>query len=151
MKKICFIASSGGHLEQLLMLKPLMEIYPSFIVTEKTAYSYDYSFPTYYIKQVNRRQSLLVIYMLCNLYSSFKIIIKEKPDIIISTGALVTLPISCIGKIFGKKIIYIESFSKITSKTKTGRLMYYLSDRFYIQWESLKLLYPGAIYKGGLY
>ena len=34
--KVCFAASSGGHYEQLLMLKPLMLKYKSFIVTEKT-------------------------------------------------------------------------------------------------------------------
>lgn len=36
--KICFAASSGGHFEQLMMLKPLMEKYESFVVTEKTGY-----------------------------------------------------------------------------------------------------------------
>ena len=37
--KICFAASSGGHYEQLMMLKPLMEKYDSFVITEKTDYS----------------------------------------------------------------------------------------------------------------
>ncbi|MFD1899707.1 hypothetical protein GQR36_05435 [Enterococcus termitis] len=51
-------------------------------------------------------------------------------------------------KTLQKKIIYIESFAKTTSKTKTGQLMYYIADRFYIQWESLQMLYPKGIYKG---
>ena len=37
-KKLCFAASSGGHFEQLSMLKPLMEKYDSFVVTEQTDY-----------------------------------------------------------------------------------------------------------------
>ena len=37
-KKVCFAASCGGHLEELLMLRPLMDRYDSFIVTEKAAY-----------------------------------------------------------------------------------------------------------------
>ena len=52
--KICFAASSGGHYEQLMMLKPLMEKYDSFVITEKTDYSAEAKGEkTYYMKQVN--------------------------------------------------------------------------------------------------
>ena len=55
--KICFAASSGGPYEQLMMLKPLMEEYDSFVVTEKTDYSAEAKGEkTYYMKQVNRRE-----------------------------------------------------------------------------------------------
>ena len=55
--KICFAASSGGHYEQLMMLKPLMEKYDSFVITEKTDYSAEAKGEkTYYMKQVNRRE-----------------------------------------------------------------------------------------------
>ena len=61
MKKICFIASSGGHFEQLMMLKPLMKKYDSLIVTEKTNYSVSNSeFNTYYLHQVNRREKSFI-------------------------------------------------------------------------------------------
>ena len=56
-KKICFAASSGGHYEQLMMLKPLMEKYDSFVLTEKTNYqAQEKGQKTYYLKQVNRRE-----------------------------------------------------------------------------------------------
>ncbi|MFD2305644.1 PssD/Cps14F family polysaccharide biosynthesis glycosyltransferase [Enterococcus termitis] len=150
-KKICFTSSSGGHLEQLLMLKPLMNKYACFIVTEKTAYEVNVSCRSYKLLQINRRELLWFIYLLYNLYLSVKIMVKEKPDVIISTGVLSTIPICLVGKLCRKKIIYIESFAKTTSKTKTGQLMYYIADRFYIQWESLQMLYPKGIYKGGIY
>ena len=55
--KICFAASSGGHYEQLMMLKPLMKKYDSFVITEKTDYSAESKGEkTYYMKQVNRRE-----------------------------------------------------------------------------------------------
>ena len=58
--KICFAASSGGHYEQLMMLKPLMEKYDSFVITEKTDYSAESKGEkTYYMKQVNRREKIL--------------------------------------------------------------------------------------------
>ena len=59
--KIVFAASSGGHLEQLLMLKPLMEKYDSILVTEKTDYSPGkFNIKTYYMKQINRKEILFV-------------------------------------------------------------------------------------------
>jgi len=67
-KKICFAASSGGHYEQLMMLKPLMEEYESFIVTEHTEYKTENKDEkTYYMQQVNRRENTFVIKMFINL------------------------------------------------------------------------------------
>lgn len=150
-KKICFIASSGGHFEQLMMLKPIMKKYRSFIVTEKTNYSVNTDQKVYYLKQVNRHEVEFILLMILNSFKSLKIFLKEKPDVIISTGALSVIPICVIGKVFGKKIIFIESFAKITSPTLTGRFIYKFADRFYIQWESLRKFYPNAINKGGIY
>lgn len=151
MTKICFTSSSGGHLEELLMLQSLMEQYESFIVTEKTSYEATKKYPTYYLKQVNRREKRFIVNILANLCISLKILVKEKPDFIISTGALATVPICILGKLFGKKLIFIESFAKVHSKTKTGSLLYYFADQFYVQWESMKPLYPKSIYKGAIY
>ena len=152
MKKVCFIASSGGHLEQLMMLKPLMKKYDSFIVTEKTNYSVsNLEFNTYYLHQVNRREKSFVLRMMGNTLKTLKILISERPDVVISTGALATIPMCLFGKIFGKKIIFIESFAKVNSQTLTGKLVYKFADRFYVQWEEMKQFYPNAICKGGIY
>lgn len=152
MKKICFIASTGGHFEQLMMLKPLMDKYESFIVTEKTGYSViKDNRKIYYLKQVNRHEKTFIFNMIINMSKSFNIFIKEKPDVIISTGALATIPMCLLSKLFRKKIIFIESFAKITSPTLTGKLVYKFADQFYVQWEKMKEFYPNAIYKGGIY
>ena len=152
MKKVCFIASSGGHFEQLMMLKPLMKKYDSFIVTEKTNYSVsNLEFNTYYLHQVNRREKSFIFRMIGNSLKTLKILISERPDAVISTGALATIPMCLFGKIFGKKIIFIESFAKVNSQTLTGKLVYRFADRFYVQWEEMKQFYPNAICKGGIY
>lgn len=150
--KVCFAASSGGHYEQLMMLKPLMDMYDSFVITEKT--SYDSSCKdekTYYLRQVNRKEKLFPLILLLNAISSLKIYYKEKPDIIVCTGVLAMIPMCMIMKLFGKKIIYIESFAKVTSATETGRLMYKVADQFFVQWESMKDIFPNAKYVGGIY
>ena len=150
--KICFVASSGGHFEQIMMLKPMMKKYNSFIITEKTNYSVDNDdILFYYLKQVNRHEIKFILYMIINSIKTLKIFLKERPDVVISTGALATIPACIIAKAFKKKVIFIESFAKINSPTLTGRLIYKFADRFYVQWESMKEFYPNAIYKGGIY
>lgn len=150
--KVCFAASSGGHYEQLMMLRPLMDMYDSFVITEKTLYDSECkNEKTYYLKQVNRREKLFPIILLLNTFSSLKIFFKERPDIIVCTGVLAMIPMCMIMKVFGKKLIYIESFAKVTTATETGRLMYKVADQFLVQWESMKDVFPNATYVGGIY
>lgn len=150
--KVCFAASSGGHYEQLLMLKPLMEKYESFVITEKTAYETKIkNQKMYYLKQVNRKERSFLPYMLVNIVRSLKIYFAEKPDVVICTGVLAMIPMCLIAKAAGKKLIYIESFAKVTSPTETGQFLYRFADQFYVQWEPMLKIFPKAIYLGGIY
>lgn len=150
--KIVFAASSGGHLEQLLMLKPLMEKYDSIFVTEKTDYSVGKTdVKTYFLGQINRKELLFVPKLIGNTFRSLGIIIKERPKVMITTGVLAIVPMALLMKLFGGKLIYLESFAKVTSKTLSGKLLYKFADQFYVQWEEMLQLYPKAIYKGGIY
>lgn len=146
--KICLIASSGGHYEQIMRLSPLFEDNSGFIVTEKTLIN---NKADYYIPQVNRKNINIFIKMFSITFKSLKIILKEKPNVVISTGALCCIPFCIIAKIYGSKIIFIESFAKVDTPTLTGRFMYKISDLFIIQWEGLKKYYPNAIYGGAIY
>ena len=151
-RKICFAASSGGHYEQLMMLKPLMEKYDSFILTEKTQYEAKVEGEkTYYLKQVNRKEKTFLLRMLQNVFLTFGIFLKEKPNVVICTGVLAMIPMCLLVKLFGGKLIYLESFAKVTSPTETGKLLYRFADQFYVQWEPMKKVYPKAIYLGGIY
>lgn len=149
-KKICLIASSGGHYEQILMLKKLEQTFRVYYVTEKTKYS-EVCQETYYINQVNRREKFFALKFIIIFFQSLKIFLKEKPDIIISTGALSVIPTFIIGKIFKKKLIFIESFAKINSPTMTGKFLYNIVDKFIVQWTELLIEYPNAICLGSIY
>lgn len=150
--KICYAASSGGHFEQLMMLYPLMRKNEGFIITEKTNYKVNSKdIRTYEVAQINRREKFFIINFIKLFIHSFFIYFKEKPDIVLSTGALSTIPILLIAKLFRKKIIFIESFSKINTPTVTGKLMYKIADLFIVQWEEMKEHYPNAMYGGGIY
>lgn len=151
-KKICFIASTGGHYEQIMILKPIMKKYNSFIVTEKTKYNCKVDgVKSYYVMQVNRKEIMFILKMIINSFKSLYIFLRERPDVVITTGALSVIPLCLLSKLFRKKMIFIESFAKISSPTLTGKLLYKFADEFYIQWEELKKYYPKAIYKGGIY
>lgn len=151
-EKICFAASSGGHYEQLMMLKPIMKKYDSFVMTEKTMYDVETkSEKTYFVRQVNRREKGFIPNMLVNTFKSLKIYLSEKPDIVICTGVLAMIPMCLIVKLAGKRLIFIESFAKVTTGTQTGMFLYKYADQFYVQWEPMLEVYPNAIYLGGIY
>ena len=61
------------------------------------------------------------------------------------------IPICIYAKLFGKKIIYIESMARINSPSATGKLVYKFADLFIIQWEELRKFYPKAVYGGVIY
>ena len=150
--KICFAASSGGHLEQVLMLKPLMQKYDSFIITEKTAYQVELNGEkAYSLYQTNRKEFFFLVKLLCNSIISLRIFIKEKPDVVITTGVLAIIPMCLLAKLFKKKLVFIESFAKVDSPTETGKFLYRFADQFYVQWPQMKKFFPNAIYLGGIY
>ena len=151
-KKICFAASSGGHFEQIIMLKPLMRKYNSFLVTEKTDYKAEVDGEKiYYFQQVNRQEWKLPLDMIGICFKSLFILIKERPDVVITTGVLAMVPLCLLTKIFRKKLVYIESFAKVCSANQTGKMMYMFADQFYVQWPQMKKIYPKAICLGGIY
>ena len=149
--KVCFAASSGGHLEQLLALKSLMERYDSFILTEKTAYEVKLPVRARYVRQVNRHEAAFLPHMLVNAATSLRCWLAERPDVIVCTGVLATIPFCLIGHALGSRLVYIESFAKTDSPTMTGRLLSKRADRFYVQWESMLSVYPSARFVGGVY
>lgn len=150
--KICFTSSSGGHFEQLMMLKPLMKKYDSYIVTEKLNYDVQSeNVPIKYVMQINRTDKLFILKFIYNILKSFIITVTNRPNVIISTGALAAIPLMVWAKVFGGKVVYIESFAKIDSPNISGKIAYKFADQFYIQWESMRKFYPKAIYKGGIY
>lgn len=151
--KVCFACSSGGHLAQMKQLFSFNEKYMTFLVTEQneTTATMNKTLKTFYLKQQERKNISIFYKLLLNVLKSLSILLKEKPNVIISTGAGATIPLLMLGKLFGAKIIFIESFAKINTPTITGRIIYRFADQFYIQWPELKKYYPNALYRGKLY
>lgn len=151
-KKICFVSSSGGHWEELMCLGDIAKENDSFYVTEDGGQISDSSKENIYlVPQINRHEKKFIFKFISLFAKANKILRKEKPDIIITTGALASYPFCVLGKLSRKKIIYIESFARVYEKSLTGKLVYPFADLFIVQWESMLKCYPKAEYKGGIF
>jgi len=151
-KRVLFVCSAGGHLAQILEMKPLFDEFDYLIITEDILATRPLE-KTYNIKFVppvgiGRNFKFWKVFFL-NILISFKIIIKFMPHIIITTGSHTAVPFCYIGKLFGKKIVYILSFARINSKAKSADIIYPIADKFIVQWEPAQKLYPKSIYLGG--
>ena len=77
--------------------------------------------------------------------------LKEKPDVVITTGALVSYPFCLLEKARGGKVIYIESFARVTEPSLTGKLVHKHADLFLVQWEDMLDYFPDAVLGGGIF
>ena len=155
-KSVLFISSTGGHLEELLQLSPMFSQYDYHLITEKTK-------SNLYLKDKYKDRVNYLVYgtkfhflsypfeLLYNSFLSLFFYLKYHPDYIITTGTHTAGPMCCIGKILGSKIIYIETFANMITKTATGKLIYPMSDLFIVQWDSMKKLYPNAVVGGWIF
>ena len=148
--KVCLVGSSGGHLTHLYMLKKFWKNKERIWVTfdKEDAQSilmgeqvYNCYYPT------NRNIKNLIK----NTFVAWKVLRKEKPDLIISSGAAVAIPFFYLGKLFGAKLIYIEVFDRIDKPTITGKVVYPIVDKFIVEWEEMKKVYPKAINLGSIF
>ena len=154
--KLLFISSTGGHLSELMQLENMFKKYDFHIVTERTKSTIKlkdkYNNKVNYLVYGTKDHMLTYpIKLLYNCFKSLFLYLKIHPDYIITTGAHTAGPMCLIGKIFGSKIIYIETFANMNTKTITGRLLYPFSDLFIVQWPSMKKVYPDSIDGGWIY
>lgn len=150
--RTCYIASSGGHSEELLRLKNVINSYDNILVTEyRDKVTFEGFNKVIYVPQTNRREWSFLFKMIYLFGISIKTIHKEKPDVLITTGALIAYPFCIIGKLFGKRVIYIESFARVNNLSLTGKLLYKKADLFIVQWEELHKKYPDTVFGGGIF
>jgi beta-1,4-N-acetylglucosaminyltransferase len=87
---------------------------------------------------------------LCMVQAS-AIIARARPDVVLSTGPGVAVPVCVMAKLIGSRVIYIESYSRVRTLSLTGRLMRHIADLFFVQWEDLLPHVPEAVFAGRLY
>lgn len=153
--ELMLISSVGGHLTQLSQLFPLMSKYKTVLVSEKleaTEYlAKKYERVEYLVYGTRKHLFSYLFKFSFNILKSFYLYCKYRPKVILTTGTHTAVPMCYIGKLFGSKIIFIESFAKRDSANLSGKMVYPIADLFMVQWESMLKIYPKAVYKGGVY
>lgn len=149
--KVCVPTSSGGHLTHMWLLEPVWsQAADRFWVTfdKEDAKSllegervYHCFFPT------NRNIPNLIR----NMGLAIKVLRKERPDLIISSGAAVAVPFFVVGKMLGAKCVYVEVFDRVDKPTLTGRMLNGLSDLFVVQWPEMESVYKNAVNLGSIF
>lgn len=154
-KKVIFISSGGGHLEELLALEALFNDVDYLLVTEKTD-------TTLFLNNKYRNVSYLAYGTKAHLFSylfiftfniikSFFLFIKFRPDFVVSTGTHTAVPMCRIAHLFKKKIVWIETMANITTGTKAGQMVYKYADKMIVQWNEMLEVYPNAEYWGTVF
>lgn len=144
---ILIVSSCGGHLTEVRCLKAAYENYEHlYVLNDKTQIPPDMEGRTIYITHSERDWRFLV-----NLWEAWRILRRHRPAVILSTGAGPVVPFAIVGKLlFGVRVVFIETITRVTRPSLTGRLMYRMSDDFYYQWETLAEFFPKGRYSGRL-
>ena len=143
---VCVVSSVGGHLAEIRSLKGVYEQYQTtYILNCQTTLHEDMQGRTYFIRHSERDWLFIV-----NLYEAWKILRHERPTLLLSAGAGCIVPFALVGKVLGIPTIYLESLTNVSTPSLTGIIMYYLADKFLVQWEDMLRRFPRAIYAGSV-
>lgn len=147
MKKVFVVASIGGHWIQLLRIaKPMEEKYEMvYLCTHPKCETMVEGNKFHLISDYSRWDAWK---MIPSFFQLLRIVRKEKPDAIITTGAAPGLMCLLAGKILGRKTIWIDSIANVQHLSASGRIAAKFATRVYTQWKDLatdKIVFAGNI------
>jgi len=148
--KICLVSSSGGHLFHLNLLRPFWSKYDRFWVASKkedalSILADETVYWAYYPTPRNLKN------LIRNTFLAWRVLRRERPDVIVSAGSAVAVPFFYIGKLLGATVVYIEVYDRIATPTLSGKLIHPIADLFVVQWEEQKKFYPKGILLGQIF
>ena len=137
--KVCIVSSCGGHLTEVRTLLPAYARYSHFyVLNDRALLPADMEGKTYFIAHSERDWRFGL-----NLWEAVRILARERPQVILSTGAGPAVPFALVGRfLFGCRVVFVETITRIQAPSITGRIMYRLAHDFFYQWESLAKYFP---------
>ena len=147
--KMCLAASAGGHLTQLLKLAQSWEGYNAFFVTTGHAVANELQKrgKVYIVGECNRKHLLKTtkVFLKCA-----KIVLNERPDVILSTGAAAGCMLCFLSKLRGARVIWMDSITNTEKLSLSGRMVRHIADLFLVQWPQLAAKYKNVEYVGSV-
>lgn len=147
--KICLAVSAGGHLNQLLKVAESWKEHETFCITttdvvREKLRKYG---RVYVVGECNREHPLKTIVVLLRCA---KAVFRERPQVVISTGAAPGCLACFLGKLLGAKIIWMDSITNVERISLSGRMVRYIADLFLVQWPELAGKYKNVEYVGAV-
>jgi UDP-N-acetylglucosamine:LPS N-acetylglucosamine transferase len=145
--KIALVCNMGGHLTEMLFLIEAFENHDVIFITYKDPRIEQLKYRKYLMENIGTNMWK----MIKMFFKTFKILRKERPDLIVSTGSEIAIPSFILARLMSIKTIYIESWCRVKTKSGTGKILYHFSNVFLVQWPNLLKKYgKKAIYEGGV-
>ena len=147
--KICLAASAGGHLSQLLKVAGCTDGHDVFVVTtsETVRAKLTSIGRVHVVGECNREHMLRVMGVLVRC---IRIVFRERPDVIISTGAAPPCLCCLLAKLLGAKVVWVDSITNVERISLSGRMVRPVADLFLVQWPELAQKYRGVEYVGAI-
>jgi UDP-N-acetylglucosamine:LPS N-acetylglucosamine transferase len=146
---VLLVGSSGGHLAQLLALRSWWSDRDRTWVTFPTADAKS-QLPGERVVWAYYPTTRNIPNLIRNTGLAFRLLRKQKPSVILSTGAGVAVPFFVLGWLRGIPTVYLEVYDRVDSPTLTGRLCRPFARLFCVQWEEQRRFYPGSVVVGPL-
>lgn len=147
--KVLLVCSPGGHLQQMLALEPAWRGAERAWVTMEGA-DVGYLLAEEQVTLGHSPTNRSLKNLLRNTAMAWRLLRRNRPDAILSTGAGIAVPFFLIGKLLRIRLVYVESVTRTEELSLTGRLVYRLADRFFVQWPEPAEKHPRAEYAGGI-
>lgn len=146
---VLLVCSSGGHILQLHTLSEAWRGYPRVWVTNdrSDARSLLADETAVYLPGPSSRYPVAFVR---NLVTAFRVIRRLRPAVMITTGADIAVPFAWVARLYGARVVYIESLTRLDELSLSGRLVAPVADRLYVQWPELRSVRPDAIYAGSV-
>lgn len=149
--KVCIPSSSGGHLTHMWLLKPIWsQSADRFWITfdKEDANSLLEGERVYHCHYPTNRN---IPNLIKNTILAWRVLRRERPDLIISSGAAVAVPFFLVGKLLGAKCVFVEVFDRVDKPTLTGRILNGVAELFVVQWPEQLKVYKDAVNLGSIF
>lgn len=147
--KIALVASAGGHLAQLRTISVAWAGHATFWITTTRVVRDSLSREgcVYVVGECNRRSPLRVLPVVWRCMCA---VLRERPDVVISTGAAAGCLTCFLAKLFGAKVVWVDSITNVKGISLSGRMVRPIADLFLVQWPDLAEKNRGTEFVGAV-
>lgn len=144
-RRVGLAYSPGGHRTELDRALEGIELADAFHVTFQSGRERRANERTHFVCHPQRSWWRTLV----TTVQSLAILLRERPAVMISTGADVAVPAMILGKLLGAKTIFVETAGSL-EPTLAGRMVYPFADLFIVQWPEKLERFPKAVLAQGL-